>query len=179
MDRIIRTIRVVSHTIPLFFLLTGDRPPHADWQISSEGVKGKALAVAKRGMSHEISKRYRTAAEMRMQLISVIPSLQGPLLFSGQERHEITRVPLTIGRGAEAGVHIEDPANVISPVHAEVWLEKSKAWLKDVSLNGTFVYDPKKGYVRVKKHQLIDGNTIVLCFNPERGPYRMLKFRSA
>ena len=89
---------IFSAAATLFFLLTGDRPPHADWQISSEGVKGKALAVAKRGMSHEISKRYRTAAEMRWQLISVIPNLQGPLLFSGQEQSDRDRSKVLAGR---------------------------------------------------------------------------------
>ena len=176
--RITPACDIFSAAATLFFLLTGDRPPHSDWKISSEGVKGKALAVAKRGMSREISKRYRTAAEMRMQLISVIPKLQGPLLFTGQRVHEITGDRLTIGRGPQADVHIEDPANVVSPVHAEVWLEKSKAWLQDLSLNGTFFYDPKKGYVRIKKRQLQDGDTIVLCFKPDKGPYRILKFRS-
>ena len=168
-----------SAAATLFFLLTGDRPPHSDWEISSAGVKGKALAVAKRGMSHDISKRYSNVSEMRMQLLRIIPDLQGPLLFTGKKLHEITKDRLTIGRGNEADVHIEDPMNVVSPLHAEVWVEGSKAWLKDVSLNGTFLYHQKQGYMRIKKQQLRDGDTIVLCFNPDKGPYKMVKFRSA
>ncbi|MBU7009165.1 MAG: FHA domain-containing protein [Theionarchaea archaeon] len=80
----------------------------------------------------------------------------------------ISKSLMTIGRGESADIHIPDPERLVSRIHARVYRdERGQYWIEDNnSKNGTFIYKDGE-YKKIKKWALHDGDTIVLCYDPE------------
>jgi pSer/pThr/pTyr-binding forkhead associated (FHA) protein len=62
-------------------------------------------------------------------------------------------------------------------LHAEIRRFNGEHFIFNKSINGTYVYQKEK-YVKIDKWLLSDGDTIALCYNLTKGPYRIMKFRN-
>jgi len=165
----------------LFFLLTGYKPNKSNKQIRlNDKNKKRFLQIALDAMKTNPLKRIRDVTEMKQLIIKAIPNEIGPYLFANGVIYGIGDKPMTIGMRTYNDICIDDPLKFLSPVHAEITKDISGAvWIEDRSKNGTYVFDETYRYTRIKKRRLKDGDTIILCYNPDSGPYKRLKIRYA
>jgi len=93
--------------------------------------------------------------------------------------YNLTKDSVTIGRGKNADIHIEDPDQAVSRIHARIYKNKDQYWIEDNnSTHGTFIY--KNGtYKKIQKWALHDGDTIVLCHDPTGGKQVLIMFETA
>jgi len=159
------------------FLLSGKKPSlHSS--VPNPSMETDLEQVIRRAMSKRLSERFTTAFEMEEALEKVAKKTREPTIIVGNKRYEIDRDKMIIGRGGEADILINDPEKFVSPLHAEVHIEdESEIWIYDKSLNGTFVYHNEK-YRKIEKWCLMNGDIIVLCYSKQKGPHKILKFRS-
>jgi len=126
-------------------------------------------------MSPDPLVRFKTAFEMKQKLLSLEKN-QNKIVM-GNYHFLISKDKITIGRGDYADFKIPDQHHYVSPLHAEIQRLNDKYYILNYSINGTYVYENEK-YVKIDKWPLSDGDTIALCYNPTKGPYRIMKFRN-
>jgi len=169
---------VYSAGATLFFLLTGYKPTKSNKQIKLNDKRKRVLQIALDAMKTKPLKRIRDVKEMKQLIIKAIPNEIGPYLFTNGVIYEIGDNPMTIGMRTYNDICIDDPYNFLSPVHAEITKDVSgDVWIEDRSKNGTHIFDETYRYTRIKKRRLKDGDTIILCYSPNSGPYKRLKIR--
>jgi len=171
---------VYSAGATLFFLLTGYKPTKSNRQIRLNDKRKRLLRIALDAMKTNPLKRIRDANEMKQLIIKAIPNEIGPYLFVNGVIYWIGEKTMTIGKRTYNDICIDDPYKFLSPVHAEITKDVSgDVWIEDKSKNGTYVFDKTYRCTRIKKRRLKDGDTIILCYNSESGPYKRLKIRYA
>jgi serine/threonine protein kinase len=159
----------------LLFLLTGKDPTGDLASFRNDSLQRDLLGVAFKALDPNPSNRFGTAQEMKQALLAM--AKRQCKLVCGTASVSVTKDHFLIGRSDAADFQISDPGKFISPIHAEIRKKHNRFFLSDKSINGTYVYR-NGGYFKADKWDLLDGDIIVLCYKPERGPYRTVKFRN-
>ncbi|KYK35565.1 MAG: FHA domain-containing protein [Theionarchaea archaeon] len=105
--------------------------------------------------------------------------VRGPRILFRDQVFSLTKDFMTIGRGKKANIQIEDPKEVINPVHVGIKKDdQGQYWIIDNdSRNGTYIFSNGQ-YRKITKWALYNGDVFALCYNPSRGPYVTLQFRT-
>jgi serine/threonine protein kinase len=159
----------------LLFLLTGEHPSGDLSHFRRLSQHKDLLEVALKAMDPDPLMRFKTAFEMRQKLQSLEKNQSK--LVTGNNHYLISKDRITIGRSDYAGFRIPDEHHFVSPLHAEIRRFNGEHFIFNKSINGTYVYQKEK-YVKIDKWLLSDGDTIALCYNLTKGPYRIMKFRN-
>lgn len=159
----------------LLFLLTGKNPTGNITSFQNSTPHRDLLEIAFKALNSDRNERFASAFEMKKSLLTA-SDLQVKLIW-GKKSRIISKNRFVIGRSSTADFQIIDSNKFVSPMHAEISKEGDQFYILDRSINGTYIY--RKGrYVKVEKEHLFDGEIIVLCYKPEKGPYISLKFRN-
>jgi serine/threonine protein kinase len=159
----------------LLFLLTGKDPAGDLAGFRNLSPYLDLLGVAFKALDPNQANRFSTASDMKQKLLSV--AKRQCKLVCGATSGLITKDRFLIGRSDEADFKIVDPDKFVSPIHAEIRKVRHGFCILDKSINGTYVYRNGR-YLKVSTFNLLDGDIIVLCYNPARGPHRIIKFRN-
>ncbi|MGD2249183.1 MAG: FHA domain-containing serine/threonine-protein kinase [Candidatus Methanofastidiosia archaeon] len=166
----------------MYFLLTGkdpSAPPPLSPRIENWGVDRALDSIVQKATNIDPNKRFQTATEMKNALFGIYKNPKYPRLIIGSREFRITRSPFTIGRGGSTvrpDILINDPKNYLSKVHAQIFKSSGRYWIKDCSLNGTFIYIGGS-YQQKSQWNLQDNDLIALCCSATKGPYLVLKFK--
>jgi serine/threonine protein kinase len=162
----------------LLFLLTGEDPSADLKRFKNLSNEKDLLEIAFKAMNPDPRYRFVSALEMKIRLQQSLSSQH--LLIFGDTLYPITKEHTLIGRGSTVDLVIPDPAKFVSPIHAELIIEKKSdnILIFNKSVNGTHIYRDKWYHV-FERWQLINGDIISLCYSLQKGPYRLLKFRKA
>jgi serine/threonine protein kinase len=160
----------------LLFLLTGEKPSGDLSRFRNLTSHSELLAIALKAMNPYPVNRFRTAFEMKRSLERLSPT-SIPRITIGNNNYALTKNRMLIGRGDDTDIKIDDPLRYVSPLQAEICRDNGQFFLIDKSVNGTYVYRNEE-YRKIDKWCLADGDIIVLCYNPSKGPYKILKFRN-
>jgi len=159
----------------LLFLLTGKNPTGNITSFQNSTSHRDLLEIAFKALNSDRNERFASAFEMKKSLLNA-SDLQAKLIW-GKTSRIISKNRFVLGRSNTADFQIIDSNKFVSPIHAEISKEGDQVYILDRSINGTYIY--RKGrYVKVEKEHLLDGDTVVLCYKPEKGPYISLKFRN-
>jgi len=159
-------------------LLSGKQPSHRLLKAYSQARNGLARVI-KRAMNANPTNRFKTALEMKESVKYVTPNPRGPRIIVRNKQYEFFQNKMTIGRGKEADIRIDDRDRYVSPVHAEIHRERgNQFWIVDKSLNGTYIYQ-NETYKKIQRWPLIDGDIVAFCYSPRKGPHKILKFRAS
>jgi hypothetical protein len=106
-------------------------------------------------------------------------TVRGPRIIFRDQVFSLTEDFMSIGRGKKAKIQIEDPQEVINPVHVGIVKDdQGQYWVVDnESRNGTFIFSDGQ-YRKITKWALINGDVFALCYNPTKGPHITLQFRT-
>lgn len=160
------------------FLFFGKQQSHPFLRTYTQTRNGLAKVI-RTAMNVDPRNRFKTASEMKESVKYAIPSPRRPRMIVRNKQYEFFQSKMTIGRGKEACIWIDDHDRYVSPVHAEVFREReNQFWIVDKSLNGTYIYQ-NETYKKVQRWPLRDGDIIALCYNPRKGPHKILKFRAS
>jgi serine/threonine protein kinase len=159
----------------LLFLLTGEKPSGDFERFRTRTRHEGLLNIALKAMESFPGNRFKTAFEMKRNL-QYVSNSNTPRIIIGNKRYVLDKDRVEIGRDDNADVVVEDPKKFVSPLHAEICKDGSQFCLINRSINGTYIYR-NENYNKIDKWYLNDGETIALCYNPIKGPYRLLKFR--
>jgi serine/threonine protein kinase len=159
----------------LLFLLTGESPSGDLSRFRNLSTQTDLLEIAFRAMNPNPTNRFRTTFEMKQKLLSAA-GRSTKLIIDGIQ-YFISKQSVVIGRGDTADFKILDPSKFVSPIHAEINRVGNGFCLLDRSVNGTYIYR-KETYQKITRCELFDGDLIVLCYNPTRGPHKIVKFRN-
>jgi serine/threonine protein kinase len=166
---------IYSAGATMLFLLSGKQPSPVALEIAP--LPDVLAQIARKAMNAYPTDRYSTAWEMKRALTNADHDPKPARIVLRDRCYELDQETTTIGRGQESSIWIDDPERFTSPVHAEIHKEGGgKFCIVDKSLNGTYIYE-NETYKRIQRWQLRDGDIIVLCHNPDRGPHKILKFR--
>ena len=158
----------------LLFLLTGENPSGNLSGFENLTCHSDLLAIAFKAMDKKPMNRFRSASEMKQKIMKV--SKPQTNLIIGSTQYPISKESTLIGRGTDADFKITDPQKFISPIHTEIRRIYGCFFVFNRSINGTYVYRGGE-YHKIEKMELFDGDVIVMCYKPSRGPYRVAKFR--
>jgi serine/threonine protein kinase len=165
---------VYSIGATLLFLLTGENPTCDLSRFKNLTGEQDLLNLAFKALNPNPEDRFRTAFEMKQKL-RAISSRQTKLVYR-EVQYSILKNPVFIGRGVKADFRIRDPSKFVSPIHAEISLSNGNHYVSNRSINGTYIYR-RDEYQKIDKWELHDGDAIVLCYSPQMGPYKILKYR--
>lgn len=166
---------VYSVGATLLFLLTGEHPSGDLSHFKTLSQHKDLLEIALKAMNPDPLIRFKTAFEMRQRLQSL--EKNQTKLVTGNNHYRITKDTTTIGRNDYADFKIPDQHHYVSPLHAEIRKFNGKYYIFNNSINGTYIYQNEK-YIKIEKWLLSDGDTIALCYNSAKGPYRIMTFRN-
>ncbi|MCW4023917.1 MAG: protein kinase [Candidatus Bathyarchaeota archaeon] len=158
----------------ILFLLTGENPSGSLTRFRNLPVEQDLLEIAFKALNPDPALRFRTVFEMKQKLLS-LTSPQAKLVM-GDVQCLLMKNLVLIGRSVDADFKILDPSKFVSPIHAEVVFENKNFFISNKSINGTFIYR-RDEYRKIDKWALRDGDVIVLCYKPQKGPHKMVKFR--
>jgi serine/threonine protein kinase len=159
----------------LLFLLTGENPSGDLSRFRNLSPYTDLLEIAFKAMNPNPINRFRTTFEMKQKLLSAAGC--STKLIIGNVQYFITKQSVIIGRGDAVDFKILDPSKFVSPIHAEINRVGNSFCLLDRSINGTYVYR-RESYQKIDRWELLDGDVIVLCYSPSRGPHKIVKFRN-
>lgn len=159
----------------LLFLLTGEKPSGDSERFRTHARHEGLLNIALKAMELFPGNRFKTAFEMKRNL-QYVSNSNTPRIIIGNKQYVLDKDSVKIGRDADADVVIEDSKKFVSPLHAEICRNSNQFCLINRSINGTYIYR-NENYNKIDRWFLNDGETIALCYNPVKGPYRLLKFR--
>jgi serine/threonine protein kinase len=160
----------------LLFLLTGENPSGDLSRFKSLSTERDLLEVAFRAMNPNPTFRFKTAFEMKKNLLGLFN--RQPMLIFKNSFIPITKEHFTIGRGINADYRILDENEFVSPIHSEISYNNDRFFISNKSINGTHVYR-RNTYQKIENWELTDGDAIILCYTQEKGPYKILKYRKA
>jgi serine/threonine protein kinase len=158
----------------ILFLLTGENPSGSLSRFRNLTIEQDLLEIAFKALNPNPDLRFRTVFEMKQKLLR-LNSPQTKLVM-GNTQCPIMKNLVLIGRGIETDFRIMDSSKFVSPIHAEIVFENNSFFISNKSINGTFIYR-RDEYRKIDKWLLCDGDVIVLCYTPQKGPYKMVKFR--
>ncbi len=167
---------VYSIGATLLFLLTKQKPSGDLSRFRNLSEHTDLLQVAFQAMDPNHQKRFKNISEMKLKIMSM--SSLGPRLIHRENIYPLFKNDVTIGRGEESDFKVPDPMKFVSPVHAELCNGEKGRFLRDKSINGTFLYKNER-YLKIDRSCLVDGDTMVLCYKPSKGPHKLVKFRNS
>jgi len=166
----------------LFYMLTGENPKKhmKKWDpldpIRVADLKGRVANFILRAMAPTPAERYRSVEEARAELF-----FRAEVIYKGMSYEVWDR--LTIGRDSSNDIVVEDPKRYVHEKHCVIYFNNGRYYLEprinEWSERINYPYVRRKGsYIKVEDRiELRDGDTIVLCYNPKKGPYIELPFR--
>jgi predicted component of type VI protein secretion system len=113
--------------------------------------------------------RFKTAFEMKRSL-QYVSNDNTPRIIIGNKSYVLDKDNVEIGRDANADIVVENDKRYAS--HAEIRKDGNHFCLVNKSINGTYIYR-NENYARIDRWYLTNGETIALCCNPAKGPYRL------
>lgn len=152
----------------------------ANWTVDSPREKNPTVSknmeqVVLTAMHPDPSKRFQIAEDMADAIRGNYIGRGIPYVFCNGRKYPLEKT-LRIGRSPDCDIFVKDPQLYVSEQHAEIYVKRSKFWIRDLrSTNGTFILQQGK-FIRIKKTELRENVLIALCHDPRKGPYVTLSF---
>jgi len=166
----------------LFYMLTGENPKKhmREWDpfdlIRVADLKGREANFIIRAMAPTPAERYKNLREAMAELFFRAEVIYRDMSYEVWDR-------LTIGRDSSNDMVVEDPRRHVHGKHCVIYFNNGRYYLEprvsewSEKINYPYVRR-KDSYIKVEDRlELRDGDIIVLCYNPKKGPYIELPFR--
>ena len=164
----------------LFYILTGKNPNMADAVLP----RARISQVALKALNRDPGKRYQNAGEMTHDL-----KRKAYIVFEGREY--LIESIATIGRALDNDIVVYDPNRYVHRYHCTIVAEPDGYYLlagryaliegklvklREIKYNYPHVVRWGEFKPVITREKLLPKDTIALCYNPRRGPYKILYF---
>jgi len=165
----------------LFFILTGKNPHLAS---IAELPRSRISQVALKALNRKPDRRYQNAGEMAIDF-----KRKACIVLEGREY--LVETIATIGRAPDNDIVVHDPNRYVHRYHCTIVAEpdgyyllagkytlKGNSLIKVKEIKYNYPHVVRSGGFKpvVTREKLLPKDTIALCYNPRRGPYKILYF---